>query len=76
MPNRFDRITNYLVVPLKGAAKERTVKCEYFLKDGDNWIAVAPDKLRSDPQDIVCLSQPPPLVLGPSAVTVEFLNEL
>lgn len=59
MPNRFDRITNYLVVPLKGAATERTVKCEYFLKKGQDWIAVAPDKLRSDPQDIVCLSQPP-----------------
>jgi hypothetical protein len=59
MPNRFDLITNYLVVPLIGGAGERTVTCRYFLKKNDGWTPVDPDKLNSNLQDVVCIRQPP-----------------
>jgi hypothetical protein len=59
MPNRFEKITHYLAVPLRGAARERTVKCQYFRKEGKEWIAVAPNDLRSYHKDVVSVSQPP-----------------
>jgi len=59
MPHRFELITNYFVVPLKGQPSERTVRCQYFRHHEGDWIAVAPDALRSYHHDVACLRQPP-----------------
>lgn len=59
MPKEFDKITQYLVVPIQGEATERTVKCQYFRVHHGHWISVTPDELRTHGQDIVCLRQPP-----------------
>ncbi len=59
MQDRFEKITQYLVVPLKGDARERTVACEYFRKEKDEWIAVSGNDLRSHKKDILCITQPP-----------------
>lgn len=49
---------DYLVVPLKGAPTERTVRCQYFLVDDGRWIAVPASDLYTYARDFIVLKQP------------------